>query len=366
MKFLLITLEYFPFKGGVANYYTNLVYYWPKNSQLFVLNNNNNELLKRRGFFKWIRGVFGLFDFIKKNDIDHVIVGHILPLGIAMFIVSKILKTKYSVFIHGMDFSYATKNYWKKSISRLILKRADKIISANSYTADLCLKFLGDDFKNKIGIINPGAKDFSNFNDEKIKEVKEKNYLNNHQILFSLGRLVKRKGFDYVIMAMQNILQKNPDYNLLYIIAGKGPDLDYLKNLAFSKLGKDWEQYIKFIGEISESEKWALLSLCDIFIMPSRNINGDFEGFGIVYLEANLAKKPVIAGRSGGVIDAVKNGVNGILVDPENIEEISEAILYLLKNEELKNKLGEQGRIRVLQDFNWKKQIENIYLFLTQ
>lgn len=362
MNFLLITLEYFPFKGGIANYYTNLVYHWPKHSQLSVLNNNNNDLLRRKGFFRWTKSIKKIYYFIKKNNINHVIVGHILPLGISMYIVKRILGVKYSVVLHGMDFSFATRSKWKRFISKLILNRADKIICANSYVAKLCSNFLGS--RDKIKVVNPGVRDFSDFSDSKTQEIKKKNQLEGHKILFSLGRLVKRKGFDNVILALQKFFSQNPSSDLIYIIAGRGPEAEYLKNLAFAKIGQDFEKRIKFVGEISESEKWSLLSLCDIFIMPSRDIAGDFEGFGIVYLEANLVEKPVIAGLSGGVSDAVENGVSGLLVNPENISEISEAIAKLLNNNELRIKLGEQGRRRALNHFNWKNQIENIYNFL--
>ncbi len=362
MKFLLITLEYFPFKGGISNYYTNLTYYWPKSSQLFILNNNNNNLLRRHGPFKWSRAIFKLYRSIKKDKINHVIVGHVLPLGIVTLIISRLLSFKYSVVLHGMDFSCATKSFRKRFITRLILKKAEKIIIANSYTAVLCSNFLKSG--QKIMVVNPGAKDFSDFNEERNKEIRKKNNLNGHKILFSLGRLVRRKGFDNVILAIKKILQDQPDYDLIYLIAGKGPDEDFLKILAEKELGVNWNKYIKFIGEISEGEKWSLFSLCDVFIMISRNISGDFEGFGIVYLEANLTRKAVIAGNSGGVPDAVEHNINGLLVDPSNIEEISQSILNLLNNGDYANKLGEKGRQRVLNSFNWRDKVNNIYNFL--
>jgi phosphatidylinositol alpha-1,6-mannosyltransferase len=92
----------------------------------------------------------------------------------------------------------------------------------------------------------------------------------------------------------------------------------------------------------------------------------DFEGFGIVYLEANLCGKPVIAGRSGGVPDAVENNVNGLLVNPESEEEIAQAILKLYESKELRETLGEQGRQRALIKFNWKNQIESFFDFLNR
>lgn len=362
MKFLLITLEFFPFKGGVANYYTNLVYYWPKDKKLFILNNNSNELLSRRGIFKWRKAIFKLYHYIKKNRINHIIVGHILPLGIAVYLLSRILPFKYSIVLHGMDFAYAIKRPWKRFISRIILNKADKIISANSYVAILCSNFLKSG--QKIKVVNPGVKDFSALERVDIDKVREKNDLNNHKILFSLGRLVKRKGFDNTIKSLRRVLDEFGD-NFIYLIAGKGPDEKYLKDLALLELGEKWDDQVKFIGEISEQEKWVLLSLCDIFIMPARDIDGDFEGFGIVYLEASLSKKPIIAGNSGGVADAVKNGVTGLLVNSNDIAEISEAILKLLGDAGLRDKLGERGRLRALNDFSWKDKVADIYNFLS-
>lgn len=95
--------------------------------------------------------------------------------------------------------------------------------------------------------------------------------------------------------------------------------------------------------------------------MPARAINGDFEGFGIVYLEANLYGKPVIAGNSGGVSDAVVNNETGLLIDPENISEIADAIKLLVNSPEKRLSLGTTGRERVLRDFLWSSQIKKLY-----
>jgi phosphatidylinositol alpha-1,6-mannosyltransferase len=95
--------------------------------------------------------------------------------------------------------------------------------------------------------------------------------------------------------------------------------------------------------------------------MPSRQINDDFEGFGIVYLEASLAGKPIVAGRSGGVGDAVLDNETGLLVNPESTAEIANAIIELAKDENLREKLGDTGKKRAGGEFNWEKQVEKIY-----
>ncbi len=348
---LLFTLEYPPFKGGVSKYYENLVEFWPKKENIFVLNNNEDKLIKKYFIPKWLPAFYYLFKEIKKKKINYIIVGHILPLGTVAYFLQVFLKIKYSVILHGMDFAYALRAPRKKKLAKKILEKADKIICANSFLKSEVENFLGKN--KKIKLVNPGI-------DTKIKKypnleekIKNKYNLEDKKMLFSIGRLTKRKGVDMVIKIWGDILKEIP--NAHYFIAGAGEDEKYLKELAKNK------KNIHFLGKISEKEKWAFLNLCDVFIMPSRNINGDYEGFGIVYLEANLCTRPVIAGNSGGVSDAVKNNYNGLLVNPQSKEDIKKAILKLLKDEKLARKLGEIGKKMVLKKFSTQKQSENIY-----
>ena len=87
---------------------------------------------------------------------------------------------------------------------------------------------------------------------------------------------------------------------------------------------------------------------------------GDVEGFGIVFLEANACGKPVVAGRTGGVAEAVADGETGLLVDPENVDEIAAAVLRLLDDDELSRRLGENGLVRARENFNWERRAKEI------
>jgi len=365
MKFLLFTLEYPPFFGGVSSYYFNLVNCWNKKidvAPIIVLNNNDNLLINNKlPALKWLPAIFQLWRSIKKNNIDHVIVGHLLPLGTATYFVAKFLPIKYSVILHGMDLAFAIKTPRKKSLAIKVLNKAENIICSNSFVAQLAKEFVTDE--NKIRVVTPGldVEDILNnkLRDTKILETElvAKYNLQDKYILFSSSRIVKRKGMDQVIKSMPKLISLAP--NLVYVIGGAGPDEEYLKQLANS-FPQQIKSRIIFLGKTTEEEKWTWFNLCNTFIMPSRNIEGDFEGFGIVYLEANLAGKPVIAGDSGGVRDAVIDGVNGILVNPENLEDIIEAIVTLVKNKEVSQKLGEQGRERVIKEFSWENKIEEV------
>jgi phosphatidylinositol alpha-1,6-mannosyltransferase len=160
---------------------------------------------------------------------------------------------------------------------------------------------------------------------------------------------------DTVIEAL-SLLDEPTRNKIRYLVAGSGEASDYLKNLARAK-----QVPLTFTGEVTDTEKWGLLDACDIFIMPAREIAGDFEGFGIVYLEANLCGKPVIAGRSGGIPDAVIDRETGLLVDPEKPSAVAAAIKELVDNPILREHLGTTGKTRAVTDFTWEKQTAKLY-----
>ena len=113
------------------------------------------------------------------------------------------------------------------------------------------------------------------------------------------------------------------------------------------------ESNVIFAGSIPGEELGGYYSCCDIFVMPNRQIGEDIEGFGMVYLEAGAVAKPVIGGKSGGTDDAVVDGVTGVLVDGNNVKEIVGAVVSLLGSPEKAEKMGENGRRRVEEEFSW-------------
>jgi len=354
MNTLLVTSEFPPFKGGIANYYGNLVDSWPRTESLTVLDNNKGELISGRRFWPWRHAFKTIKERIKKDKTDYVLVGQVLPLGTVVWALSLIRPLKYAVFFHGLDLGYSFRRPRKKILARLIIKRADKIICANSYVKAQIDKYYPKGSAKTI-IANPGIPMKIPQPKEEILTQLKRNYglggKSDQIILFTLGRLVKRKGVDYVIGALNDI-PNELSAKLKYFVAGIGPEEGYLKALVPAKL----KERVIFLNELADNEKWAWFNLCDIFIMPARDISGDYEGFGIVYLEANLCGKPVIAGLAGGVKDAVKHNYNGLMVDPEDENSIREAIISLATDRNLRDQLGRRGQTRALNEFNWSAQ----------
>ena len=350
---LLFTLEYPPFKGGVANVYGNVVKHW--NSEIFVL--TGDRLLKPHWFF----ALWHLYRAVKKHNIRTILVGHILPLGTVTCWLAKFMSVRYVVFLHGMDFAQALKAGRKRRLARRILARAERIIAMNGYTAALVQREFGNVIGTKVVVVNPGVTFTKQENNPTLrragkttKQLLEKYHLEGKKILLQVGRLVERKGYDKVLEALPAVIKEIQ--NLMYVIVGDGPQREALQIINQKSSIKN---HVIFITNATDEEVEFWYELCDIFIMPARNIDGDFEGFGIVYLEAGVYGQPVIAGGSGGGRDAGKKDLNGLLVNPESTPDIKDAILKLYHDEFLRRRLGQRGR-EWAKSFAWEDKVSQI------
>jgi glycosyltransferase involved in cell wall biosynthesis len=155
-------------------------------------------------------------------------------------------------------------------------------------------------------------------------------------ILLTVGRLVPRKGCDLVLRSVAELAAEYP--GLRYIVAGNGPERARLDGLA-RELGIT--DRLRMLGDVDDLTKWAAYDICDVFVSPTRpSHNADWEGFGIVFLEAALSRRPAIGGRTGGTADAIVDGLTGVLVDPDAPGELSGAIRRLLSDAGLRARLG--------------------------
>jgi len=252
---------------------------------------------------------------------------------------------------HGRELSFYCRNAWLAGMNKRILQRSchnSALILANSnYTKNLLIELGIDDLKIFVTGCGVDLGRFSNI--PATENAKKKLGLSGKKVIFSLGRLDDRKGFDSVIRCIPRIREKFSD--IVYVIAGKGSQKAELESL-IARL--DLQNYVRLAGPISDEAVIDYMAACDIFAMPNKETaDWSVEGFGIVLLEANCCGKPVVAGRSGGVTDAVEHNKTGILVDPYNLKDIEAALVKLLEKPELAAKLGRQGRQRAEKHFKW-------------
>ena len=138
-------------------------------------------------------------------------------------------------------------------------------------------------------------------------------------LLLSVARLVRRKGIDTVLRALPKLLAAMP--TLTYAIVGDGPDRARLAALS-GALGV--RAHVRFLAHVAH-DLVDYYNACDLFVLPAREEPGDIEGFGLVFLEASACQKPVIGARAGGVVDAIEDGVTGLLVPPDDGEALAHA-----------------------------------------
>lgn len=169
-------------------------------------------------------------------------------------------------------------------------------------------------------------------------------------VLLTVGRLQRRKGHDIAIEAIHALRHELPA--LRYVIVGNGEERARLEGLVDRLELRD---RVFFAGVVADDELPAYYAACDVFLHPNRVDDGDFEGFGLVFLEAAAAGKPVIGGDSGGVPEAVERDVTGLLVEGTDVSQVADAIRRLATCSGLRLQMGRAGRARVERFFTWER-----------
>ncbi|MFC1622641.1 glycosyltransferase family 4 protein [Patescibacteria group bacterium] len=337
-KTLLITQDFPPLTGGIANYYSNRVYKMQSNEIVVLMNRDVNMRIHAndaknfkiyyKNFFTkliwphWLLLIFQAYKIIKKEKPNMLWVGQVLPVGTVVWLLNKILKIKYFVTCHGNDLLRAKNNSRKFKLAKKILVKAEYVEANTKFTQQILI----NDFNissDKIKIIYPeNTLSKNQVNQEKVVELKRELNLSDKKVLITVARLVKSKGIEKIIKLMPELLKQIP--NLVYIIVGDGFEKENLEKISNEK--------IIFIGNVPHAELPNYYSLADCFVLVPQKNEGDTESFGIVYLEALEFGLPVIAGNVGGAKEIAEKNSKMILVDSENQVEVLENILNTLNS----------------------------------
>jgi len=381
LRILVLARVFPPRKGGIENFMYNIYSRLAFNHNITVVTPNwpGSKSFDAKQNFKVIRTpqlpfigerhgapLFGMLLFALKeilfyrpdqihcDQIDTAIVGRLL---------AAIFRIPYLIYAYAME---VTNNH-NVQLKRWVAEEAKAIIAISQYTRVQVEKYWGFRLA-RIYLIHPGT-DVNRFYPQvNPTKIRAKCGLDGKKIILTVGRLAapeRYKGHDYIIAGMPRILHEVPE--AVYLVVGDGTDRGRLETLTRNY---NIDGQVIFTGEVSEEELPEFYAASDVFVMPSRegknNKGGTLtEGFGIVFLEANASMKPVIGGRIGGVLDAVIDGVTGLLVDPNDIDEIAKAIIKLLTNEALALKLGRQGRERVVNELTWDKVVDKLREVIT-
>lgn len=265
------------------------------------------------------------------NHYDVINTHFAIPSGPAGLILSKLFKTAHVLSIHGGDIYDPSKKL--SPHTSLILRKTVRTIIDNSsaVVAQSC------NTRANAKLYYKTAKDICiiplGFEKPLFKRVERKNLGMKEDTcyLISIGRLVKRKGYEYLIHALKDL-----DDNSKLLIIGDGP-----LEINLKKLSKDLsvQEKIEFLGFVSEEKKFQYLSLSDVYVLSSLH-----EGYGIVLQEAMFCDLPIVSTNNGGQTDFLKDGINALLVPIEDSKALSNAIKNVKNDENLREKMRQNNR----------------------
>ncbi|MDP2630347.1 MAG: glycosyltransferase family 4 protein, partial [Candidatus Uhrbacteria bacterium] len=288
-KTLLVTLDFYPNIGGIATYWEKLGECMPQSQWIVLappLPKGQNELksnyqiirktlLSRFFVPRWLPLFFHIFSICRAHRIERIVLTHILPVGTAVWLLSKLIHIPYIVSAHGLDIASPRANARKKFLCFRILHGANWVV-VNSKATAFVVREYGINEK-KIQFVYPAPSITPELLSGPGDRFTLPNSVKDKKIILTVGRLVKRKGHEYVLRALPGVLAQEPD--VVYCIIGDGPYRKELEALT-DELGMRHD--VLFAGALSSEDIAQWYAACTVFIMTPEDIAGDIEGFGIV------------------------------------------------------------------------------------
>lgn len=303
--------------------------------------------------WRWARSIAQ-----RAADVDVIHCGNIRPCGYPLMLARRRSAcAPFLIYVNGSDLLHEREKITASTMKRWFVKRlfaqSAGIVANSAWTAEtawaLC-ETLGIDAANRIVAIDLGA------DPEQFRPENDRGALRASLgwkglcVALTVARLVPHKGQDVALRAVAAVIREHP--SLRYLIVGEGPNEATLRRLA-GDLGI--ADRVVFAGALSDSDIAEAYATSDVYLGLSRESGKAIEGFGISFIEASASGLPVIAGDSGGVRSAVRDGETGIVVKPNDADAVASALRQLLANPERRTALGRAGRRAVETHYNWDR-----------
>jgi phosphatidyl-myo-inositol dimannoside synthase len=283
-----------------------------------------------------------------RPDIIHA--GDLYPQGLSAYLFKRFLGIPYAIYCHGEEITQTDRFRYQPRVRNRVYRYADAVIANSEFSKQQLLRIGVSELR--IHKITPGI-DARRFHPgPRVQELVNRYRLKDRKVILTVGRLVPRKGHRAALEAFAKVHAEFPEAH--YLIVGTGPEEERIR-AQIAELGL--HECVTLAGIVSAEQLPEHYRLCDIMLLANRQeADGDIEGFGIVFLEASASGKPVIGGRSGGATEAVKDGLTGLLVDPDDSGQIVNALRQLLTNSNARQVMGREGRRIAESDFTWEER----------
>ncbi len=266
----------------------------------------------------------------------------------------------YGVIVHGTELllldAKLRRSPWRRWTARQLLGRAAVVVANSRWTADLARAALATldrpGLSGDVRVVPPGTTPTEFRPGIDPRPIRARYGLEGGPWLLTVARLDWHKGIDTVLKALPAVRAALPAAPPSYAVAGVGVRRAELERLvAQLNLGSA----VRWLGFVPDADLPALYNAVDLYVGASRRVGLLAEGFGIALLEAAASGLAVVGGRSGGVPDAVRDGVTGLLVDPDDPAAVAQGIVRLLGDPEQRRRMGAAGRRAVETYYNWDR-----------
>ena len=284
-----------------------------------------------------------------KYRVRAVCIGELLASNWIIQSLRYLPRLRVVVYVHGEEIT--TEDMYDPTARRRrrALLAADRIIVVSRFTRHAVLELIGAEHASRIVMIENGVDNDKFSPGPPSPDLQSCYEISDEFVFITVCRLLEKKGVDQTLRAFAGVIARHPKCRLL--IVGTGPYESALRALSI-ELGMT--ESVVFTGAVADDELVHHYRLANVFVMPNRALdNGDTEGFGVVFLEANACGLPVIGGLDGGTGDAVKDGWNGLLVDGRSVAAIEDAMMRLHDDADLRTRLAEGGR-QAAQAADWR------------
>ena len=281
-------------------------------------------------------GLYQLIRLIQKYRIQIVNIHYPAECFLYFAICRRLLPIRLITSVHGADlFPGGIPRAAYPKAMKWLLDSSDRIVTpSNAYREDVARVF--PQLRGKIVFIHNGV-DLAELANRSCNSVN----IQRPPYILCVAMHNEKKGIDVLLRAFALIHDKEPSLKL--VLAGDGPLHGQLKHLA-SALGI--ANKVEFLGRQGRTQVANLLHGCEVFVLPSRS-----EPFGIVLVEAMACKKPIVATTAGGIPEIIENQKNGILVEPDDEKGLAEALITVLKDENLRINIAVKGYSTVRERF---------------
>ncbi len=365
MKIHYFGADYPPTGGGISTYSFEWIEAVSKQDQIesikvLIFDNKNprEESLGEKVRVKTVSGINFLYVGLKvfqrfwsMGDFDIFHSFNLFPVGFWVVFWGKVFRKKTIVSFYGTDANDTSGSFKTFFLKKYTFKNASSMITISEYTKQATLMKYGLNEKSikVIYPVVPSSLLYQNQGDD--QEIRKTYNLSDSDfVIVSVCRLVKRKGVEFLIQAISKI----KDQNIHLFVIGNGKEKDGLVKLV-SDLGL--EKTVHILGKVKDIVPFYKIANVSTLVSYTLPDDGDFEGLGLVLLEAQSYGVPVIGSRSGGIPEAFEDKVTGIVVEPRNVDEIANAILKMKNDREYTKLLAKNTKVFLESRFGVKNTV---------